>query len=82
MNTKEMTAHLRNRIKAAGIKAKVRFMGNEIQVNKPAYDVEFTVEQQRAIRHIAMCNNLTLVRGMAIVLDQDTDPHGFGFFLP
>ena len=49
MNHKEMTAHIRSRIKAAGIKARVRMMSGGIQVYTPKYGVEFSEEEQRTI---------------------------------
>jgi len=86
MTHKELTAHIRNRIKAAGIKAKVRMIdGNAgakvIQVNVPEYGMEFSHAEQREIRLIAQVNKLTLVRGMEIDLDRMTDPHSFDFYM-
>jgi hypothetical protein len=84
LNHAEMTAHIRNRIKAAGIKARVRAQScgsASIQVNTPVYGQEFSSADQRAIRHIALCNKLTLVRGMEIIIEQDTNPFEFNFYL-
>lgn len=78
--TKEMTAHLRNRIKAEGIKARVRFLGRSIQVFPCAYGVEFSETEQRAIRFIAKVNKLTAIRGQEIDVDRMTDPHGMEFY--
>lgn len=78
--TKEMTAHLRNRIKAAGIKARVRFLGRQIQVFPVAYGVEFSEADQHTIRFIAKVNKLTRVRGQEIDVDRMTDPHGMEFY--
>lgn len=81
MNHKEMTAHIRKRIKAAGIKAKVRMWhGGHIQVNASAYGIEFTEEEQREIRHIAICNKLTWVRDLPIDVNKMTNPHDFNFY--
>jgi hypothetical protein len=83
MTHKEMTAHIRNRIKVAGIKAKVKMQdGYTISVDVPAYGIEFTEEDQRTIRHIADCNRLTWVRGLKIDVDQMTNPHEFKFRMP
>jgi len=80
---KEMTAHIRNRIKQRGIKANVRMQvscGDKvIQVNTIEYGLEFTNEEQREIRHIAKCNNLTWVRQMEINVEQMTNPFDFNF---
>ena len=85
LNHKEMTAHIRNRIKVAGIKARVRMQdccGSKVlQVNAPAYGVEFTNEQQQTIRHIAKCNGLTWVRGAEIDVERMTNPHDFNFYM-
>lgn len=83
LSHKEMTAHIRKRIKVAGINAKIRMAsGNEIVISAPTYDYDFSEDEQRAIRHIAQCNNLTLVRGMRVNVEQMTNPHGFNFFMP
>ena len=82
MNTKQMTAHLRNRIKVAGVKARVRFWPDgQIQVFAPAYGVEFSEDEQRAVRHIAVCNRLTLIRAQPINVEQMTNPTEFSFYL-
>lgn len=82
MTQAEATKHLRKRIQVAGIKARVRQLPASktgLQVFPIAYGVEFSVAEQRTIRLIAQVNNLTLARGMAIVVDQDTDPFGIEF---
>lgn len=80
---KEMTAHIRKRIKVAGIKARVRLYeacgARWIQVNVPEYDVDFTEEEQRTIRQIAVTNRLTWARGMEIDVEQMTNPKTFDF---
>lgn len=78
----EMAKHIRKRIKAAGIKARVRKFDDNgcIQVNAPVYGVEFTEDEQREIRHIAKCNRLTLVRGLPIDVEQMTNPEAFNFY--
>jgi len=81
LNLVEMTAHIRRRIKAAGIKARVRKLDDGcIQVFAPEYGVTFSDDQQREIRHIADCNRLTLVRGLPIVVEQMTNPETFNFY--
>lgn len=81
MNTNQV-AHIRNRIKAAGIKARVRLApgGGSMQVFAPAYGLVFSEEEQRQIRLIAKCNRLTLVRGMEIDIEQMTNPETFSFY--
>jgi hypothetical protein len=83
MTPKEMTAHIRGRVKQAGIKARVRMApgGGPIQVFAIAYGVEFTEEEQRTIRIIAKTNRLTLVRGSEIIIDQMTNPDDFHFYM-
>jgi hypothetical protein len=83
---KEMTAHLRKRIKIAGIKARVDMMDScgskAIRVFGASPEATFTDEEQRQIRHIAKCNGLTWVRGMEIDVEQMTNPQSFHFYLP
>jgi len=82
---KEFTAHIRNRICISGIKARVRMLdvcgSKVIQVNVPSYEIEFTLEEQKRINEIAVNNDLTLVRGLPIVIDQGTNPKAFNFYL-
>lgn len=70
LNHKEMTAHIRKRVKAAGIKARVRkydSCGSKwIHVFPVRYDLEFTEDEAREIRLIAHANKLTFARGMEI----------------
>ena len=75
-------AHIRRRVKAAGIAARVRIApgGGVLQVIAPAYDVEFAPAEQREIRLIAKCNGLALVRGLEIDIEQMTDPRSFNFY--
>lgn len=84
MNHKELTAHIRKRIKVAGIKAlcemQVSCGHKVIAISVPKYDVSFTDDEQRKIRHIAKCNRLTWVRGMEIDIEQMTDPQAFKFY--
>lgn len=82
MNLTQVTAHIRNRVKHAGIKARVRVApgGGSIQVFAPAYGVEFSEAEQREIRLIAKCNRLTWVRGMEIDIEQMTNPAEFSFY--
>ena len=70
MNHKQMTAHIRNRIKVAGIKARVRLYAacgvRWIQVAGATSDQQFTAEEQRVINRIAKGNHLTGARGLEI----------------
>lgn len=83
MSHKEITAHIRGRIKHAGIKARVRLYeacgSRFIQIAGITPDAEFTDEQQREIRIIAQVNGLTLSRGMPIDIEQMTNPKQFDF---
>ena len=80
---KEMTAHLRKRIKVAGIKARVDMSEacgvKYIRVFVPAHDVTFTDAEQREIRFIAKCNKLTRARGEEIDVERMTDPMSMHF---
>lgn len=78
----EMTAHLRRKIAAEGIKARVRKWNNNggIQVFTVAHNIEFTEAEQRYIRNLAKVNGLTSVRGLEIDVERMTDQHGMVFF--
>lgn len=79
MTSKAMTAHLRNRIKVAGIRgARVRMAGRSIQVFPAGADARFCDADQVAIAHIARCNGMTGVQGSPIL---DNGTHGAGFTL-
>lgn len=83
MNHKEMTAHIRNRIKAAGIKARVKMQSEGVvAVDVPAFNVIFSDDEQRKIRLIAQVNRLTWVRSMPININQMTNPQEFKFYIP
>lgn len=81
---KEMTAHLRKRIKHEGIKARVymqEYCGcYVIAIDPPVFEVEFSEDEQRKIRTMAVTNGLTLVQGMPINIEQMTDYKGFRFY--
>ena len=78
----KLAAHIRRRVKAAGIAARVRIApgGGVLQVIAPAYDVEFAPAEQREIRLIAKCNGLAWVRGLEIDIEQMTGPRSFNFY--
>jgi hypothetical protein len=84
MNHKEITAHIRKRIAAAGIKAKCKMQEHcgylVVAVDVPTFDAEFTVEQQQAIKLAAKVNKLTFAQGMAIDLEHATNPKEFKFY--
>lgn len=86
MTTKEMTAHLRKRIRVAGIQARVSFYESCgsmcIKVTPASVAARFSDEQQRMIRLIAQVNGLTKARGLAIDLDRMTDDCGTVFYQP
>ena len=68
LNYSEMTKHIRNRIKVAGIKAGVRKFDQgstkaNIQVYTRSVEQEFTSDEIEQIARIAQVNGLTLVRG-------------------
>jgi uncharacterized protein YxjI len=80
LTQKEMTAHIRKRIKVAGIKAKVSMKGNTISINVPTYESEFSIDEQKQIKHIAICNKLTSINSFPIDIDRHTNPHSFHFY--
>lgn len=82
MNQKELTAHIRNRLKAAGVQAKCKMNGSGvITVAAPAYNAQFTDEQQYQIKLIAISNRLTFARGHEINLHVHTEPLQFNFYV-
>jgi hypothetical protein len=86
LNHKEITAHIRNRIKIAGVKASVSKYTScgvsFVRVAVPAADVVFSNEEQRKINIIAQVNGMTLSRGLPIIIDQFTNPQQFNFVMP
>lgn len=85
MTYKEVTKHIRNRIAASGINARVlmkRYCGSEtIHIVTPGagFEIKFTESEQREIRLIAKLNGLTLTRGMEINIERMTNPDEFVF---
>ena len=79
---KTIAANLRESIKAAGIRARVRVApgGGSVQVNAPEYGITFSGEDQAAVRSLAVSLGCTLVRGMPIDVARDTNPNGFEFY--
>ena len=77
-----LATHIRHRVKAAGVKARVRIApgGGSLQVVAPAYGVLFADADQREIRLIAKCNGLAWVRGVEIDIEQMTNPSEFHFY--
>ena len=64
-----MTAHIRHRIKVAGIKARVKIgpgIGKYIYVSAPSYEVIFTPDEIETINIIAQVNKLTKCQGYTI----------------
>lgn len=70
MNHKEITAHIRKRLKHAAVPCRVMMEEScgykYVKVVVPTYDAEWTPEQLRTIGLIATVNKLTFVRGMPI----------------
>lgn len=80
MPLKMATAHIRGRIKQAGIKARCKGIvscGSEVIVISSMHptEVAFTEDEQRVLRRLAKVNGLTWVRGMEIDVERMTDPH-------
>jgi hypothetical protein len=81
----EMTAGIRSRVKANGIKARVGKFDNgdpHFRVWPIRNEVLFTEAEQRTILNIAKNNGLTFVRGLEIDVDQITFPNGMVFYMP
>lgn len=70
---KEMTKHVRGRLKASGIKARCRLYEacgvRCIQISTPEYGKHFTPDQLREIGVIAQVNGLTDARRSPIDMD-------------
>jgi len=83
---KEMTAHIRQRIAKAGIKASVSKYtscgASWIRVAVTKADLNFTQLEQTAIKIIAKSNKLTKARGLEIDIYSSTNPQQFDFVFP
>lgn len=89
MGHKELTKHLRGRLRHAGIPCRVRmedFCGSAaVSIITPSYDARWTAEQLREMALIAKSNRLTMSRGLPIDMDnmaQLTGSTQVNFFLP
>ena len=82
MNHKEMTAHIRNRLAKAGVKAKCKMQdlcGHKvIAIDTPTFESRFTPAEQTLIVGIVMANRLTAIRGLPVT-DNGTHTHGGKF---
>jgi hypothetical protein len=82
---KEMTAHFRNRLKVAGIKARCKMLtycGEQvIAVAVPTPAGRFTDAEQRVIRTIAQVNGLTRAQGLPIDIERMTDSQEARFYM-
>lgn len=78
----ERAAVMRDRVKQAGIKARVRVApgGGEVQVFPPKYGIEFTDQEQETIATIAVELGYTFVRKQPIDPKRYTNPHGFNLY--
>lgn len=79
-NHKDITAHIRKRLKAAGIKAKckmVSFCGcDTVQVAVPSFESRFTSNQIREFVTAAKVNGLTGSRGMELDVEHESSLTG------
>ena len=77
MTHKEMTAHIRGRLKHEGIPARCRLFeacGSLcIQIFGKTYETRFTREQGFLIGRIARVNGLTFVRGIPVTEEHCAD---------
>lgn len=84
ITTKEMAKHVRGRMKAAGIKARVQMekgtmgLADKIKVIPPTFDARFTEAESRAIVEVALANRFTLIRNMPIDVDVAVATGGTG----
>jgi len=80
---KEVTAHIRQRIAKAGVKASVSKYTScgvhwvHVSATKP--DANFTPLEQTAIKIIAKSNGLTKARGLEIDIHSSTNSQEFHF---
>lgn len=85
MTHKEFTKHIRNRLAAAGIKAKCRLdvcCGDRyVRISEPVFNIGFTPAEQTLIVSIVLANRMTYVRGMQVV-DNGTLTYGKPFLCP
>jgi len=76
MNHKEMTDHIRTCIKRYGIKAGVKMQNicgdKVISISTSSYDSNFTSEEIYNICMAAKSNNLTLVKGLKIIPEEQS----------
>ena len=83
MNHKEAAAHIRGKLKAQKIPARVRIYtacGTKyIQINGIKYDSEWTSAQSMAIRVCAQANGLKGARGSEIDMHPSLNPPSFDF---
>jgi hypothetical protein len=86
MNRNELkatTQAFRKALKDAGVRCNVRMTPgryNGIQVYTKVYGEEFSVEEQRTTRRLAVEFGFTHVRGLPIVVERDTDPFSHEFY--
>jgi aerobic-type carbon monoxide dehydrogenase small subunit (CoxS/CutS family) len=85
---KEITAHIRKRLKAAGIKAKCKmqsYCGSDtVMVAVPAYEARFTSEQIREFVTAAKVNGMTGCRGIELDIEHEaslTEKMQWNFYL-
>ena len=80
MTHKEMTAHIRSRIKAEGIPANVRMLNycgvKAICIYGKTYETRFTSDQCKEIAVIAKVNGLTGAKSSEINLDVEAQLTG------
>lgn len=83
MDHKEMTANIRKRLQAEGVKARVDMAEacgvKYIRVYVTAPDLLFSENDQRTIRFIAKLNRLTRARRSEIDVERMTDPQSMHF---
>ena len=84
MKNKELTAHVRELLSKAGIKARCKMQeccgSKVIAIDTPTFKSVFTPEQQTLMFNIVTGLGLTHVRGLPVV-DNGTMTHGGKFYI-
>ena len=85
---KEIAAHIRKRLKAAGIKAKCKMVSycgcNTVQVAVPEFEARFTSKQICEFVTAAKVNGMTGSRGMELDIEHEaslTEKIQWNFYL-
>lgn len=84
LKLKQKCSHMRAKLKAFGVKARVRMMDGAIQVITPTFEYSWSHSELLEIAKCAIANRMTFVQGMEIdpsIVKQLTGRNQFDFFL-